>query len=97
MTGWTFVTDNLRPHSARRRTNTPAPTITSRDTGNRVWEPDHQAQKSVRTTVAEVSALQTYPDGFPWQGATTKQYLQVGNAVPPLLAQVVLAALWAES
>lgn len=49
-------------------------------------------------TIDEMGTLQTYPpfpDGFIWKGAKTKQYMQIGNAVPPLQAQVVLEALWA--
>lgn len=38
----------------------------------------------------EAAALQTYPEGFTWTGKT---FLQIGNAVPPLLAEAVLAAL----
>jgi DNA (cytosine-5)-methyltransferase 1 len=45
-----------------------------------------------RITVEEAACLQTFPVGYPWQGARTKQYQQIGNAVPPLLALHVLAA-----
>ena len=50
-----------------------------------------------RLSVAESATLQTYPDGFEWAGPAGKQYLQIGNAVPPLLAETVLTALWASA
>jgi DNA (cytosine-5)-methyltransferase 1 len=43
-----------------------------------------------RLTAEEASALQSYPQGFTWTG---KRFLQIGNAVPPLLAEHILAAL----
>jgi DNA (cytosine-5)-methyltransferase 1 len=49
------------------------------------------AQDSVRITVQEAAALQSFPADYPFQGTKTAQFRQVGDAVPPLLAMHVVA------
>lgn len=74
---------------ARRGVRTidqPAPTVTSKIDRNK-WDGKDPV------TAAQAAALQTYPEDFQWAGPATKRFLQIGNAVPPLLAEAILAAL----
>lgn len=52
-----------------------------------------QAKTSTRVTVDEAATLQSYPPAFVWCGTKTKRFLQIGNAVPPLLAEAILRTI----
>lgn len=79
--------------SATWQSERPATTVAGRPVEN-------QHDRSTRVTVAEAAALQSYPPGFDWETgpngkplAKTKAFLQIGNAVPPLLAEAILRTI----
>lgn len=46
-----------------------------------------------RITVTEAAILQGFPAGHPWQGKQTSTFRQIGNAVPPPVAEAVVRTL----
>lgn len=56
---------------------------------------DRAGTDAIRLDITDALVLQSFPADFPVQGTRTAQFQQVGNAVPPLMAEAILHPLTA--
>ena len=102
---WVLRASN-HANSAVRDNDRPAPTMVfghacndvrlypkgTEKRGEAMLASDRPAQ-STKLEVWEAGVLQSFRPDYSWRGTRSKQYEQVGNAVPPLLAAHVLASI----
>ena len=77
--------DTRKVHIAWTRMNSKEPCFTIDAGHNHHFHYKHNRVPTVR----ECARIQSFPDDFIFYGTKTSQYRQVGNAVPPILAEVL--------
>lgn len=55
--------------------------------------PGAQSENAIKITIAQALILQSFRPDYPVQGTKSRQFEQIGNAIPPLLALRVLREL----
>jgi len=92
--GWT----RKRPATtalADPRISTPRAYRTSKARSTKEWP--SQFENAIRVSVQEAAVLQGFRADYPWHGSRTRCFPQVGNAVCPPVARLLVAALAGQS
>lgn len=82
-----YGTGGIATNRGRRYLSQPAGTITRKFNRNK-WVAGGEVVREMMTT--EAAVLQTFPEDYIWCGSKTEIQLQIGNAIPPLLAKAIL-------
>ena len=101
---WTDIPDELLPSGMRKARKSDHTKRYGRVTPNGLastiltkcdphWGAYFHYEQDRSFTVREAARLQSFPDHFVFTGNIAEQFAQVGNAVPPLLAQAVGTSL----
>uniref|UniRef100_UPI002ED9530E DNA cytosine methyltransferase n=1 Tax=Devosia faecipullorum TaxID=2755039 RepID=UPI002ED9530E len=82
--------DHTKRYGRPRKTDLSCTILTKCDVH---WGAYIHPEQDRAITVREAARLQSFPDFFEFKGSRTEQYVQVGNAVPPLLGRAIGMAL----
>ena len=69
--------------------NKPAPTVTARGDSRGGVVVLHHPENHRRMSARELAATQSFPMDYVFEGTQSSVYRQIGNAVPPLMAQAI--------
>lgn len=89
-TGRDWKPGGTRDDAQKLPPTVPAPTVTGLSGGQWIFG---DITEPIKMEPWQAGVLQSFPADYPWQGSRTAQFKQIGNAVPPLMADHILRAV----